>query len=202
MAAETINLPAIPGALRWDMAPVSWQPDGAGGLEIAAGPRSDLFVDPQGSGATLNAPRLLFTLPEGDFMFSARVTAGFEATFDAAVLLVYAHERVWAKLCLEYSPQGQPMIVSVVTRGVSDDANAFVVAGGSAWLRISRLGPAFAFHASTDGASWEFVRHFTLDAGPVEAGFLAQSPTGAGCTAGFEQLAFMSQRLADLRSGA
>ena len=34
-------------------------------------------------------------------------------------------------------------------------------------MRIARLGQAFAFHASTDGQYWQFIRHFALDAPPV-----------------------------------
>jgi hypothetical protein len=91
----------------------------------------------------------------------------------------------------------------VVTRGFSDDANAFVIDNNQVFLRIARLGPAFAFHASTDGAYWQLIRHFTLDtAAPIALGFEAQSPTGAGCTATFEQLSYTAGRLSDLRSGA
>lgn len=46
--------------------------------------------------------------------------------------------RHWAKLCCEFSPAGEPMIVSVVCRGVADDANAFIVPGRPVWLRIGR----------------------------------------------------------------
>ncbi|HEX9371086.1 MAG TPA: DUF1349 domain-containing protein, partial [Roseiflexaceae bacterium] len=84
----------------------------------------------------------------------------------------------------------------------SDDANAFTVAGNQVFLRIARLGRAFAFHASGDGAVWQMIRHFTLgDEGGVQAGFLSQSPTGAGCTATFDAIRFTAERLADLRSG-
>jgi hypothetical protein len=94
------------------------------------------------------------------------------------------------------------MIVSVVTRGVSDDCNSFAVAGGSVWLRIARLGPASAFHASTDGRRWELVRHFSLGESVEPAiGFEAQSPTGQGCNVTFDQVRFDARRLADLRSG-
>ena len=55
------------------------------------------------------------------------------------------------------------MVVSVVTRGVSDDCNSFVVDGASVWLRVARVGSAFAFHASTDGSNWSFIRHFALE---------------------------------------
>jgi hypothetical protein len=69
-------------------------------------------------------------------------------------------------------------------------------------LRIARIGAAYAFHASTDGERWEFVRHFTLDTGrPVRVGFAAQSPTGEGCTATFDRLTYRPDRLGDLRDG-
>lgn len=171
-------------------------------LAMTAGPRTDLFVDPEGGPPALNAPRLLGR-PAGDFQLSARVTVDFADTFDAGVLALYADDRAWAKLCFERSPQGEPLVVSVVTRGVSDDANAFAVAGHSVWLRISRLGPAHAFHASTDGARWLFVRHFALEpADGLSVGFLAQSPTGAGCSVQFDEIVYRSERLTDLRSGA
>jgi len=130
---------------------------------------------------TLNAPRLLGAAT-GDFLLSARVSVGFASTFDAGVLLLYGHDRLWAKLCFEYSPLHHPMVVSVVTRGTSDDANSFEVEGNQIWLRIARMGPACAFHASTDGQSWQLIRHFALgEPGDLAVGFLAQSPTGAGC---------------------
>ena len=94
------------------------------------------------------------------------------------------------------------MVVSVVTRGVSDDCNSFVVDGASVWLRIARIGAAFAFHASTDGVAWTFVRHFALEAaGDPSVGFAAQSPTGDGCAVTFERIAYQAERLGDLRSG-
>lgn len=94
------------------------------------------------------------------------------------------------------------MVVSVVTRGVSDDCNSFVVDGNAVWLRVARMGAAYAFHASTDGRNWRFVRHFVLDPnGEPSLGFAAQSPTGDGCAVRFERIAFEPARLADLRSG-
>jgi uncharacterized protein len=47
------------------------------------------------------------------------------------------------------------------------------------------------------------VRHFALDAPDgLSAGFLAQSPTGEGCAASFEDIRFAAVRLADLRDGS
>lgn len=196
------GLSAMPMPLRWGVAPVRAETDGRSRLVIEAGAKTDIFVDPSGEGKRLNAPRLFGPTPPGDLMFSARVEVDFTARYDAGVLLVWADEQRWAKLCFEYSPGGEPMIVSVVTRRSSDDANAFVVAGRTAWLRISRLGRAFAFHASTDGARWLFVRYFDLGAESVLIGFEAQSPRGAGCIATFDEISFRSARLPQLRDGS
>jgi regulation of enolase protein 1 (concanavalin A-like superfamily) len=187
--------------LRWEVAPASWSLTDEQALTIAAGARTDMFVDPQGAAATLNAPRLLGDVA-GDFMLSARVTVDFAATFDAGVLLLFAGERLWAKLCFEFSPQRQPMVVSVVTRDLSDDCNSFMVSGNQVWLRVARLGQAFAFHAAPNGAAWQLVRHFALGSTePIAVGFVAQSPTGTGCSAVFDQIHFTPERLGDLRSG-
>jgi uncharacterized protein len=171
-------------------------------MTIAAGPRTDLFVDPGGGEAALNAPMLLGAT-EGDFLLSARVRADLRATFDAGALMLHSGERTWAKLALERSPQGEAMIVSVVTRVVSDDANGPVVVGDSVWLRVARIGGTCALHSSSDGQRWDLVRHFALEApAGLAAGFLAQSPTGDGCTATFDDVRFDRRTLADLRDGS
>ncbi|MGN9912923.1 DUF1349 domain-containing protein [Phytohabitans sp. LJ34] len=173
-------------------------------LRLTAAPRTDLFVDPGGSAPTLNADPTLATPPDGPFQLSARVRVDFAGTYDAGALLVWVDESTWGKLCFERSPQGDTMAVSVVTRGLSDDANSFTVPPGDPlWLRVSRLGPNWAFHASVDGGHWHFVRHFALGEGaaPVRVGFVAQSPMGEGCTVTFDHITFTHELLPDLRSG-
>ncbi len=171
-------------------------------LTLRAGARTDWFRDPAGHAVVHNAPALVMPVT-GTWMLSARISAAHEATFDAAVLAVYIDEHTWAKLCLELSPQGEVTVVSVVTRGESDDCNSVPIQGTETWLRISCLGRAFAFHHSTDGTTWSMVRYFTLgDHGEVEIGFLSQSPVGEGCVATFKDIAFVNERLTDVRSGA
>ncbi len=194
-------VPGLAEALRWEVPPASWK-SGDAALVAAAGPQTDLFIDPAGSAPKLTAPRLLAAAPAGDFTLSARVSVDFAADFDAGVLMLYAADDTWAKLCFEYSPQGEAMVVSVVTRGVSDDANAFVVDGGQVWLRISRTGTGYAFHASEDGQLWQFIRQFALPTtAPLRIGFAPQSPTGEGCTVSFDEIRFAPEGVADLRSG-
>ena len=196
-----ISLSSMPMPLRWDARPVRCADNGER-LEIEAGSQTNLFVDPSGDSKRLNAPRLIGTPPDGDFQFSARVTVGFAGTYDAGALLVWMDETRWAKLCFERSPAGENMVVSVVTRRSSDDANCFVVDGSSVWLRISRLARALAFHASVDGRHWHFVRYFDLGVEGGQIGFVAQAPMGAGCSATFEDVRFVAERLSDLRDGS
>jgi uncharacterized protein len=188
----------------------AWQFDAqTGTVTGAAPPVSDIFIDPGGAAtpdaeSMLNAATLLGTPPAGDFQFSARATVSFGATFDAGVLLLWLDERHWGKLCFEFSPAREPMVVSVVTRGVSDDANAFVVSGQSVWLRVSRMDHAYAYHASTDGKHWRMIRFFRVAESSAgdKIGFEAQSPTGDGCSVTFDDIRFVAERLGDLRDGS
>lgn len=202
MALTPPTITGLPD-LAWHGEPAASDHDPAAGrLSITARGRTDWFTDPITGTPTAGAAALLF-VPEGDFALSARVGVGFADTFDAGVLCLWQSEEQWAKLCFERSPQGEAMVVSVVTRGTSDDANAVVVDGGSVHLRVVRTGRAHAFHYSLDGAIWQFVRLFRLGEGsePVRAGFLAQAPVGGGCTAAFEEITLTSQVPADLRDG-
>jgi regulation of enolase protein 1 (concanavalin A-like superfamily) len=195
-----LTIEPLPFELRWLNSPLVWSTADRS-LELSAGPATDLFVDPAGGAPALNAPALVGEV-EGDFLFSASVRPELASTFDAGVLLVYRSDTSWAKLCLERSPQGEPTVVSVVTKGVSDDCNSFPVAGGEIALRIARLGDCFAFHAAGGDGFWRLVRYFALDGKcPVEIGFLAQSPTGEGCRARFDQIVYEARRLGELRNG-
>jgi regulation of enolase protein 1 (concanavalin A-like superfamily) len=205
----TLAAPGVPFPLT-PSCDEAWTVDGpAGTIRVTADPHSDIFIDP-GAGSTLNAESMLnaATLlgvpPPGDFQLSARVSVDFASTFDAGVLLLWIDERHWAKLCFEYSPAGEAMVVSVVNRGVADDANAFVVDARSVWLRVCRIDHAIAYHASFDGTTWAMIRFFTIDdpSGPVFIGFEAQSPTGDGCAVTFDDIRFTRERLGDLRDGS
>jgi len=181
--------------------PDGWRLDEPGTLTAVAPAATDLFVDPAGDPPALSAPRALFAPPPGDWQLSARVRVDFAGMYDAGVLLLWSDERHWAKLCFELSPQGRPTIVTVVTRGESDDANGFTVDGAVVRLRVTRHGRAWAFHASTDGSYWQLIRYFALPGDDVRVGFEAQSPVGAGCTVTFDEIRLVPERLADLRNG-
>lgn len=177
----------------------------ANGVELTVAPRADLFLDPGGFDVAPDAERFLASV-SGDFQLSARVTVDFRSTFDSGVLIGYVDESTWFKICAELDPAGVPRVVSVVTRdGASDDSNGSPLSQGSAYLRISRLGRAFALHISDTGESWNLVRYFALgipEDRPIQIGMLAQSPTGEGTVVRFEDVQFSVDRLQDVRDGS
>jgi hypothetical protein len=194
--------PSIPAVLRWRNDPSHWNLDGQSRLSISAPGKTDLFSDPAGAAPVDNSPCALFAPPDGQFLLSARVSVEFASTYDAGVLQLRGGDDAWAKLCFERSPQRQPMIVSVVTRGLSDDCNSTIIDGTEVYLRIAHTPRATAFHYSLDGRLWHFVRYFSLGAiAAPQVGFSSQSPTGNGCRAVFSEIHYSALALKDNRSG-
>ena len=171
-------------------------------LTAAAG--ADMFLDPAGSENHPDAERFV-QLVEGDFQFSAFVEVNFQADFDSGVLLGFVNDTTWFKICAELDPDGTRRVVSVVTRdGASDDSNSWEIGENGIHLRISRMGGAFALHASHDGAHWSMIRYFSLGQqtpNAIKVGILAQSPTGQGTSARFSQLRLSRSHLPNVRGG-
>lgn len=203
----TIRIPGIESSFRpfpddrWSVDPAS------GRITVTSIAGTDIFTDPGGSesqvtSSTLhNAATLLTDAPAGDFQLSARVGVRFAGTFDAGVLFLRHDRETWAKLCFEFSPQREGMIVSVVNNRVSDDANAFTVDVDQVHLRVSRKGTVFAFHASVDGDRWTLIRAFALHDSdkPLEIGFEAQSPNSEGCDVVFDEPRLVQRTISDFR---
>ena len=199
---KEFSLAAVPGPMEWLNQPLRAEVVADNGLTVTADARTDWFADPAGEIEADNAPVALFTPPPSTFLLSARVTVPFAAPADAGVLMVFIDASRWAKLCFEYSPQRRPIVVSVVTRGVSDDANAAIVENDSVWLRIHRNAGVLAFHYSTDAHFWHLVRYFTLgSAEGLRTGFSAQSPTGEGCSVTFSDITCTPGTLTNVRDG-
>jgi uncharacterized protein len=198
----SLSLPALPAPLTWKNQPLDSSINADGKLSITAGPVTDWFIDPAGGVVKQDAPVALFAPPDEQFWLKAKVTVHHAATFDAGVLFLYEKDDLWAKLCFEFSPQRQPMIVSVVTRGLSDDCNSVPVNGNSVYMRIHRRNEIIAFHYSLEGSAWHFVRYFTLGKlEQLQVGFSAQSPTGKSCQVTFSEIEYKPGLIADLRNG-
>lgn len=200
-----LEFPDVPLAFRREGPRTAPDPQPVpGGVRLHCGPKSDLFLDPAGGAERPDAERFVAPV-DGDFRLSARVTVEFHETFDSGVLIGYLDDDNWFKVCAELDPEGTARVVSVVTRdGASDDANSWPIGPDGVHLRISRLGRAFALHASDDERTWRLVRYFAMPGAtrPVKIGMLAQSPRGAGTTAVFTSVRFDRTRITNVRDGS
>lgn len=196
--AQQPAIDGVPGDLTWRNAPVSWHIDHGNILTIRSGKDTDWFVDPFDSTIHNTAPMLLF-MPANDYVFNAKVKVAFNAKWDAGALMVWADEHHWGKLSFELSPAKQPTLVTVVTRGLSDDCNSVPLPGNTVHLQIAKSGPAYVFYFSTDGKNWHVLRVFSLgeDLKP-KIGFESQSPAGDGTEVVFSEVHYSSKKIANI----
>ncbi|WP_426739153.1 DUF1349 domain-containing protein [Plantibacter sp. 2H11-2] len=203
MHTDVTRIDGLPD-LAWTSTPgiASFDAD-AGALTLTSAAGVDWSNSSLGGPRELRATALAFDAPD-HFTLSARIAVvSGRSTFDAGALALWIDDEHWAKLCFEQSPQGQAMVVSVVTNTWSDDVNSTHVTADHVWMRVSRLGEAWAFHSSTDGVTWDFVRVFRLHSdAPVRVGFLSQAPLGPPCEARFDEIAFGATPPTDLRDGS
>ncbi|HEY4392164.1 MAG TPA: DUF1349 domain-containing protein [Paenibacillus sp.] len=172
-------------------------------LQISAPGRTDYFINPESGDVKNNAP-FLYANVQGDFLLRAKVRHDFISTFDGAALFIMDSERedCWAKLCYEYTDLNTYAVVSVVTNGVSDDANGQNLTDKNVWLQIGRKGDAFAMHYSTDGSHYQMVRVFNLKASDTfKVGLVSQSPTGEGLISDFLDVQLEQVTMESIRAG-
>ncbi len=197
-AQTTVSIPGLPGTLNWKNTPRSWNLDTKNVLTISSNAKTDWFVDPFDGTVANSAPILLFT-PGSDYVLSARVTVKFATKWDAGALMVMGDNHHWAKLSFEFSPDSKPTLVTVVTRGLSDDCNSMNLPQDSVYLRIAKSGRTYVFYFSTDGQNWQILRTFSLDTElPVRVGFESQSPAGSGAVAQFSAITYDPHRIGNI----
>ena len=187
--------------LAWANAPAHWEPLPGGGLRIHAPAKTDYFQNPNGDPGSDSAPYLWLPV-EGDFVARAHIRPSFTSTYDAGALMVRHDETHWAKICFEATDFGTHAAVSVVTNGVSDDANGANLAAETLWLQVVRQGNLFGQHYSLDGQSWRMVRYFALPLPQqVKVGLVAQSPVGTGTAIDFFSFSIEPRRISNMRAG-
>lgn len=175
------------------------------GATISANAQTDWFFHPDGSSLRSNVPSLYLESTAPEVSLVAKVSVGFAGTYDAGALFVQSGPDHWAKLAFELSPQAIPTIVSVVTKGTSDDCDGPRHPDDTVWLRLHVRGGIVAFHFSEDGQFWRFNRTFSLPRSPgaaIRLGLSAQAPTGEGCTAKFTEVSLRHKPLIDFRDGS
>jgi len=162
---------------------------------------TDWFVDPF-DGRVDNTAPILFFVPGPDYVLNGKVNVSFRSKWDAGALMVWADDHHWAKLSFELSPEKQPTMVTVVTRGLSDDCNSIPLSGNDVYLQIARTGNTYVFYSSTNGRDWKILRTFSLDSDLQQmVGFEAQSPAGSGANVTFSEIHYSPAKIKNIYTG-
>jgi regulation of enolase protein 1 (concanavalin A-like superfamily) len=195
-----VKVPGIPHSLVWENKPLSFS-QGNGTLIIEAGEKTDMFRDPNVTYNTDNAPKLLFE-PDSNFVLIASISHDFLNKWDAGALVLKSDSLHWVKFCFEKDYTGVNRVVSVVTKGVSDDSNAVSIKAKKVFYKIAKAGNVITLYYALNGKDWFLIRHFQFESGKkLSLGFLAQSPTGKNCRVTFADIHYEAKRIKDPYAG-
>ncbi len=188
--------------LAWEHAPAHWEGLPGGGIRVGVPAHADYFRDPSGSHVNDAAP-FLWMRVSGDFVARALVRPTFASTYDSGVIMVRHDAEHWAKLCFEKTDFGTTAAVSVVTNGLSDDANGADLEMEQVWLQMARVGDVFGLQYSpAEAGPWRMVRVFRLALPPaVRVGIVAQCPAGPGTTVDFLHFSLEQRTVRNVRAG-
>jgi regulation of enolase protein 1 (concanavalin A-like superfamily) len=171
-------------------------------LQVLTSGNTDFFIDPENNKSTASA-HFLFKEVKGDFITTLQVKPNFKDQWNACAILMIIDETHWIKLAFENSDATGKSIVTVVTRGISDDANGAVLNEfDTVWLKMIRKGKLFAMHWSTNGKDYYMARLAAMpDSEVVKIGLEAQSPIGTAVLHEFKFLSIEQKTVEDLRKG-
>jgi regulation of enolase protein 1 (concanavalin A-like superfamily) len=152
-------------------------------LRVTVSKGTDFFNNPEDSAVVGSAP-YLYKEVAGDFIAKAIVQPDFSSQWNAVALFVHLDSLNWIKFAFENSDATGPSIVSVVTKGTSDDANGVILnKEKKVWLAIARKGNIYALHWSLDGENFKMTRLTSMpNQEVVKIGIEAQSPVGDSAT--------------------
>lgn len=174
-------------------------------LKFSVGEKKDFFNDPNGKLSNNTAPLLLSIVDNTKpFTLSAKVTPEFTPTglYNAAVLYIYVNDRLYQKFCFEQDERGKHRIVTVRTKGTSDDNNHDVVEQPFVYMKISSDTKTIASYYSLNNKNWQLVRLYRNDyPKKIGVGLSAQCPVEKGSVSYFEDIKLESSSVKDFRLG-
>ncbi len=198
--ASPVRIPSIPFDLFWDNTPKSCSMS-TNVLRIEADDSTDMFRDPNVTYNTDTAPKLCFQ-PDQDFVLSASISHDFESKWDGGALFLKSDSLNWIKFCFEKDYTGSRRVVSVVTKGVSDDCNSVAIGTNTVFYKMAKADNVITLYYSEDGLRWFLVRHVQFDCpSRFTIGFLAQSPVGRSCRVSFGDIHYSARRIRDPYTG-
>lgn len=193
---DSLRIDGIPKLLKWENRPKEYAVNKTS-VMIASGEKTDMFRDPNVTYNTDNAPKLIFEA-DSNFVITAAVEHAFLSKWDGGALVLKADSLNWVKCCFEKDYTGARRIVTVVTKGISDDCNSVEINNNKVYFKIAKADNVITIYYSLTGAKWFLVRHFTFDnANNLKVGFLSQSPTGKDCKVMFSEIKYAAKKIKD-----
>jgi regulation of enolase protein 1 (concanavalin A-like superfamily) len=170
-------------------------------LRIEAGDSTDMFRDPNVAYNTDTAPKLCFH-PDDNFILSVSISHHFVSKWDGGALFLKSDSVNWIKFCFEKDYTGSRRVVSVVTKGVSDDCNSVAIRTNKVFYKMAKADNVITLYYSEDGIRWFLVRHLQFECpSGFTVGFLAQSPVGTSCRVSFGDIRYSARRIRDPYAG-
>ena len=192
----TVKISSIPYKLFWENTPKNFSAKGDQ-IVIVAGKETDMFRDPNVTYNTDNAPKLLFEADD-NFVLTASIEHAFTSKWDGGAIVIKQDSLNWIKFCFEKDYTGARRVVSVVTKGISDDCNSVEMNEGKVYYKVAKAENVITLYCSENGIKWFLIRHFQFDAHKgFRVGFLAQSPTGEQCEVKFSNIVYTVKKIKD-----
>lgn len=197
---ETMSNANLQG-FKWMNAPEAFQ-FSKGSLKVTSGGKTDFFNNPENNEITANAPYLYKEI-KGDFVATTLVQPDFSDIWNACSIVIHMDTTHWIKLAFENSDATGKSIVTVVTNGISDDANGAVLTNeDSIWLRIIKKENVYALHWSKNGMDFKMARLSAMPvSNTVKVGIEAQCPAGQSAEHAFLYFSIDQRTIMDLRKG-
>jgi regulation of enolase protein 1 (concanavalin A-like superfamily) len=193
---ENAHIPTIPHGLFWENTHNSFSVHG-NQLIIIAGKKTDMFRDPNVTYNTDNAPKLLFEADDS-FVLTASIEQAFTNKWDGGAIVIKQDSLNWIKFCFEKDYTGAKRVVSVVTKGISDDCNSVEMNTNKVYYKVAKADNVITLYYSSDGIKWFLIRHLQFDTHKgFKVGFLAQSPTGDYCQVKFSDIVYAIKKIRD-----
>lgn len=194
--SDNLEINSIPYALEWHNQPLSYKIHNDI-LIIVAGPKTDMFRDPNVTYNTDNAPKLLFKA-DSNFVFSTSIEHSFSYKWDGGAIVLIQDSLNWVKFCFEKDYTGARRVVSVVTKDISDDCNSVEIKNNKVFYKVAKADNVITLYYSEDNRKWFLVRHLQFNsARNFKVGFLAQSPMGTRCEVKFSDIKYQIKKIKD-----
>ena len=172
-------------------------------LTISSGTKSDYFNAPNGTDIANNAPLLLKEIDNTKpFTFRAKVRPEFAGTYDAGAIYLFCNESLWQKFAFEMDEHGLTRLVTVRTKGTSDDNNHDAITQEEVYMKISSDSKTVGFYYSLEGQQWQLVRLYRNDyPDSIYIALSSQSPVGDGIKTQFTKIELTENNIDNFRLG-